>query len=293
MRRTTRFLATATALWTVLGVGGPAAAGGWWSGIPLEGSELGVGERFETGRGEVLFESVEAAARARQGLDRYYAYLIPNLDWSIVDEAMSIAEPGDWWIHPETRIRAGEVEVTGGPSNLARIRISFAVPAVEPGTYALMLCTAGCVRPLADVVPHEVTVAADAATARIGRRLTELQGRVHVVRSRLGHRVSKLERELRVLRSRGAAPEQADALEAAEGRVSRLERRVAELEGAAPALAWLVVGAAGAALLILLPRRRRPRERPPTPPRVVEMELVEPPEMEPEPDPDRTPVPAA
>jgi len=291
MRRTTRFLATATALWTVLGVGGPAAAGGWWSGIPLQGAELGVGERFMTDRGEILFDTVEASARARQGLDRYYAYLIPDLDWSVVDEAMSVGEPGDWWVRPETRIRVGEVEVRGGPSNLARIRVAFDVPEVEPGTHALMLCTAGCVRALADVVPHEVLVTEDPLAARTARELSRLGVRLDATRSRLGHRVAELERELRVARSQETDP---DALDAATTRVVELERRVAELEGSAPGAAWLVVGAAGAALLLLPLRRRRPREGPPTPPRVVEMELAAPPqELEPESEPERTPVPAA
>ncbi len=287
-----RGLLAAAAAWVVLAIAQPAAAGGWWSYIPLQGAELGVGERFTTARGEVLFASAEAAARAKRGEERFYAYLIPDMDWSVVEEAMSIAEPGNWWVRPETRIRVGRVEVRGGPSNLARIRVAFDVPEVEPGTYALMLCTAGCVRHLADIVPSEVTVTADPATARTARELSRVESRLEVVRSRLGQRVRELERG-----SREAPASEADLLEAldrATSRVRALERRVSELEGAAPALAWLVVGAAGAALLLLLLRRRRPRERPPTPPRVVEMELAAPPqELGPESEPERTPVPAA
>jgi len=291
MRRTTRFLATATVLWTVLGVGGPAAAGGWWSGIPLESPVLGGGGSFQSGPGEVLFDGIEAAERARQGVDRYYAYLIPDLDWSIVDEAMSVGDPGDWWIRPASAIRAGEVDVWGGSSNLARIRVAFDVPEIQPGRYALMLCSDGCAQSLADIVPSEISLVDDLVTAQLAKRATRLEERFRVWSWGLGRRVDKLERQLETAREPN--PGLVGALEDASERVRALERRVAELEGAAPALAWLVVGAAGAALLILLPRRRRPRERPPTPPRVVEMELVEPPEMEPEPDPDRTPVPAA
>lgn len=293
MRRTTRGLAAAAALWTILGIAGPAAAGGWWSSIPLRGAELGVGERFVTASKAVLFDSAEASARARGGEDRYFAYLIPSFDWGIVHAAMGVAEPRGWWVQPAVAIRAGEVVVTGGPTNLARVSVRFAVPEVAPGPYALMLCSEGCVQPLADIVPSEIEVFADPVAARTARALE----RARAGRARLAQRVQHVERELRALESRGTDQDLLDAIDAltartrhAERELRATQRRAGELEGAAPAPAWILLGAAGGALLLFLSRRRRPRRGPPESPRPVEMELVEPPK---ELEPDRPPVPAA
>ena len=292
MRRTGRWLVTALLLWTSLAAPGPAAASGGGSWIPLRGSVLATGESFRTQAAEVLFESRRDAARAHAGIDVFYAYLVPDDRW-LIDE-----EPSNGWVPPAVAIRAGTVEIERRPGNWARIRVRFEVPPVEPGEYSVMLCTEGCLEPLGAISPSSVTVTDDLVVARTARELDRLQRAVGSAVRRIGRRVKAVERD-----ATSSTEAEADLIRtvvdlssqmvALERRAEAAEERLKELEGAAPALAWLVVGAAGAALLILLPRRRRPRERPPTPPRVVEMELVEPPEMEPEPDPDRTPVPAA
>ncbi|HEX6207657.1 MAG TPA: hypothetical protein VF058_04775, partial [Actinomycetota bacterium] len=258
----------------VLSTAGPAAAGGWWSFIPLQGAELGVGERFASGRGETLFLTAEAAARARSGEDPYHAYLIPEIDWRIANESASAREYHSRWARPHAAIRVGSVKVWGGSRNYARFRVVFDVPDATPGPYVLALCSEGCAAPLGDVVPSQITLVADPVAARTAREVGKLDWRVNA----LGQRANHLERQIRALRGAGTDPEVIEAIDAltvrAEKearRVQELEARVEELEGAAPAPAWLVVGAAGAALLLLLPRRRRPRGRPPEPP--VEMEL--------------------
>ncbi|HEX6261616.1 MAG TPA: hypothetical protein VF097_02080 [Actinomycetota bacterium] len=216
------------------------------------------------------------------------------MDWSIVRQAMGTQEPRDWWREPDVAIPTGRVDVWGGSRSFALIRVHFDVPGVEPGTYSLMLCSAGCVEPLGDILPSRVTVAADPVAARTAREvgLLTMQGRY------LQNRVGRIQRQIRAMRSADQemlpmmdglttrADEQAR-------RIRELEARVEELEGAAPAPAWLVVGAAGAALLLLLPRRRRPRRPPPEPLVEMKLEALPDPLDDLEPIGERAPVPAA
>jgi hypothetical protein len=242
----------------VLTAPGPAFAGGWWSYLGLQGRHVGPGEKV-IARSEVLFRSTDEAARAAASTtERYYIYLIPDLDWAMVDRAMMEADPGDWWTAPRRAIRLGAVRIRGVDGNLARLRASFEIPEVTPGTYALMACDEGCVRPLADLVPSEIIVAADALTAATARKLEHLSSRMGEVRRGLVRDVRRVEH---------AASEATERANTLMDRVSAMERGVARLLGAptsqpapssAPfAIGWLVAGFVLGAWATAAFRRRR------------------------------------
>jgi hypothetical protein len=133
-----------------------ANAGGWWSWIRLDRTNVAIGEKV-TVHADVMFRSVEAAEAARSGRDKdaFYVYLLSEFDYSLTARAMDKASPKNWWsVGSAQAYRVGRVTFEDGDFNLARASASFRVEkAVPPGKYAVMLCDAGCAHPLADVIP--------------------------------------------------------------------------------------------------------------------------------------------
>jgi hypothetical protein len=133
-----------------------AAGGGWWTSIRLDRERVGVGDEVKA-YANVMFSAVDAIEAEQRGLEQdepLYVYLLGGFDYSIVERAMRKASPRAWWsIGNAKAIRAGRVVVGTGDSNLALASASFRIPEVPPGRYSVMFCSAGCARPLADVIP--------------------------------------------------------------------------------------------------------------------------------------------
>jgi hypothetical protein len=244
-------LALVTALGVLLLAPQAAAGGGWWSSIDVTRSPVAAGQRVEV-KASVLFNSVAAAEAARQP-GRYRVYLLRGFDDSPVERAMRKASPREWWsLGAAQAIEVGPVAVRVLDANFGRARAAFTVPELAAGSYHLMLCTAGCAEPLADVIPAEdFTIVADPATAQLTKRV-----------DRLARRSRKQARQL--VAGRDARSE-----------VDQLRLRLASManddQSPPPATGWayagwLLAGALAGALAVLVLRRR---SRPPRAARVV------------------------
>lgn len=257
----------------VLSLAQPATAGGgWWSYLDVDSPRFSPGQTVEA-RGEFLFPSIEAAQRARAS-GHFYVYLVRDFDYGIANQAMTKAEPGDWWrLGDAEPLRVGEVGLDRFNGNLAHASASFVVPEVELGRYVLMFCDAGCAHPLGDFVPTKVRVVDPVEDLR--RRLDRLQ-------SRTAERVNALRAELR--ETQDGAAEVGD-VEAAQEVTAVLERRLVLLERRlerldedpgtpwAAYVGWLVAGAAlGALIVTALTRRRIPEPLIPLDDRQLEKE---------------------
>jgi hypothetical protein len=236
-----------------------AEAGGWWSYVHVNRSTVAAGERVKVNE-EVLFASMAAAREAREAR-QFYVYLLRGFDYSVVERAMAKGAPGDWWsLGDAEAIRVGRVGLSISQGNLGRARASFTVPGISPATYDLMLCDAGCARPLADVIPTRgFTVVADPAMARMATRI-----------DRLERRVSKQTDLLATIRAAArnassAARTARSEIEQLGARVSATQRRVGAMEDLPGTMRWAyagwsVAGGLLAALIVLMLRRSRPRE---------------------------------
>ncbi len=236
-----------------------AAGGGWWSYVDVNRSTVAAGQRVKVNE-EVLFASAAAAREAREAR-QFYVYLLRGFDYSVVDRAMGKEAPGDWWsLGDAESIRVGHVDLSISHANLGRARASFTVPEVSPATYDLMLCDAGCARPLADVIPTRgFTVVADPAAARMATRIDRLKRRV----SRQTDQLAAIRAAVRDASS--AATNARSEIGQLGTRVSATQRRVGATEDAPGAKPWAYAGwsAAGGllgALIVLILRRGRPRE---------------------------------
>lgn len=133
-------------------VSSSATAGGWWTSVRLERAEVAVGQNVKA-RANVMFssvDSVEAAQRERA----FYVYLLRGFDYSIVERAMREPSPRKWWsVGSAEAFRVGRVVIDRSELNLALANASFRVPEIPPGEYTVMFCDAGCIHPLADVIP--------------------------------------------------------------------------------------------------------------------------------------------
>lgn len=232
-----------------------AAAGGWWSFINVDRSRVAIGETVEVRATEVLFDTV-AEAKQAQREDDYFVYLVRGFDRSVLEKAMMKAEPGDWWsVGDAELVRVGGVDLgRTTDANLVVVRASFRVPDIDPGTYALMLCDAGCVHPLADVVPTTgFTVVADPMTARLARRVGRVEQRLARAQLR------RLDERVLVARAESAAVR--SELEELRAETAVLRRQARESKTPPWIFAgWLVAGIAVAGAAVLLLRRRRTLE---------------------------------
>ncbi len=233
----------------VLATTAPAArAGGWWNGIQFP-ETVAAGDTIEF-TDEVLFETIESAERASN--ENYYAYLIEGLDFEMVEDAMSRDFDPNWWRPGDADFyQAGTVSLHESSSNLVDATIHLEIPQVDPGTYALMLCSSECTKPFADVIPSEVTVAVDGKFAALSRKVEYLRSRVSGLRLNLrtlgrdlrrGLAQPKLQQDVtaverRLARLQGDAQRSERGLENLENRVEALERADNRM-----ALGWLGVG---------------------------------------------------
>jgi hypothetical protein len=136
-----------------------AAGGGWWSNIQVNRTQAAPGQRVELGD-TVAFGSADAAETA-QRTQPFHVYLLRGFDYSVVERAIRMPSPGDWWSPAGAEaIEVGRVTVSVVDGNLARATATFTLPELPPGTYHLMLCDAECAEPLADVIPMRFTVVA-------------------------------------------------------------------------------------------------------------------------------------
>jgi hypothetical protein len=132
----------------------PAAAGGWWTSIRVDREQVAVGQEVRA-HANVMFSSVDAVEAAQSGRvdEQFYVYLLRGFDYSIVKRAMR-ADPGDWWTLGDAEAyRVARVVIGSGDANLALANAAFRVPELPSGRYSVMFCSAGCARPLADVIP--------------------------------------------------------------------------------------------------------------------------------------------
>lgn len=236
----------------VAGLASPALAGGWWSSIGLDGQPVGIGESFRHHVSEVMFDTIEEAERAKE--QTFFVYLVRHFDEGALDDALGRADPGDWWRPVTEPIRAGTVELTSWDANLAEARVRLDVPGVSPGSYHLMLCDAGCDRPLGNLIPAGVTVTDDVLAAQTTRRLLETEARLSLAVQRTRNDLRATRRTLGDVTSRVAAQER---------RVEALEPRPAQTPESPETSPWIAYAGwfvAGGATLLAISRRRPIRE---------------------------------
>ena len=163
----------------------PVSAGGWWNSMHPETQSVAIGEKLSFAVRDVHFATMEAADAARS--EQYYAYLVPEYNRRLLRRAMTVAEPKRWWERPAEAYRVGTVTLSDWNSTLVRARVRMDIPTMPVGRYSLVLCTAGCTKPLADVIPHDnmrVFATGGAAAARELQRVR----REHRVEQRMLHR---------------------------------------------------------------------------------------------------------
>lgn len=245
-----------TALAALLAGAPPAGAGGWWSSISVEERHYGVGEVVRA-RTDFLFASIEEAALARAH-GHFYAYLIRGFDQSVLNAAMSTAQPEGWWsLGGAVAVPVGEVALSGWDGNWAQARVRFTVPDVEPGWYRLMFCDLGCASPLGDVIPTAIQLWEHPSIAQLARKLDGVASRASKVRT-LRAAISDLDEEVAAFPD---APNVASLTE----RVARLERQLMSRQEPATAPWWAFVGwfllGVGTALAAVSHTRRRRRSR--------------------------------
>lgn len=230
-----------------------ASGGGWWSSPHFPSRYLVSGETA-VAEATGLFATVEAAEDA----GRFYAYLIPDLDWRIVDRAMNSYPPGRWWRKPEGAVLVGRVEVLQRDSNLVKSRVTFEVPDLPPGRYAFMLCDFGCIRPMGDTIPVEMKLVDSPQALSLSQRIDH-------VSARLAAETRRVERKLEAsIFEAGSASAPEYKVEYLRDRVSALERAIEQIPTTRPdpsptwplALGWGLAGAASGAALVLARRRR-------------------------------------
>lgn len=241
----------------------PATAGGWWSGIDLQGRYLGSGESL-TVRSEVMFETLEVAQRART-VD-YRAYLVRGIDTQAL-RATSEPQLRRWWTPPAEMTLVGDVELSRWDANLAIANAHLTIPEMTPGYYNLVLCDVGCQTPLGNLSPLRVQVSADAFAAQTARKVEQINARLKLALARVRSDLRRTQRQVRAARSAAseAAAGHAAAAEVAAAThdaIARSEERISALEAGSRSdpwtvyPAWFLIGAATALVGVRFRRRR-------------------------------------
>ena len=185
-----------------------ALAGGWWSFLQVPGEYFGIGETITFKENEVMFETIEEAEGARS--KDFGVYLVQSYNEELLDDAMTRPEPEDWWEPLSTPMRIGDLELIDPDSNLMKARVSFTVPEVSPGRYALVLCSnPDCGQSLGNVIPSEVIVTEDVLLAKTARRVANESFANEMAFVRMRHRLAGVRDQLSDLRTQEAEPEPA------------------------------------------------------------------------------------
>ena len=230
-----------------------AAGGGWWSGISVDRSTVAAGQRVEV-KASVYFQSLAAAEEAGES-GRYYVHLLQGFDYAVLEPAMRVPEPRDWWtLGGAEAIRVAPVTVTVQDHGSGRARATFTLPELPPGTYHVMLCDATCSEPFAQVIPTPgFTVVADPATAQLTRRADRLSGRLHRQATQLA------EGRADAYRARATAEDTQLEIEQLQLTIASLTAEVRRPEPASPwtYAPWLLAAGVAGASVLLIRRRRR------------------------------------
>jgi hypothetical protein len=232
----------------------PATAGGWWTSPRLNRDTAAVGQEVRVHAG-VMFSSVDAVEAAQSGRaeEQYYVYLLRGFDHSIVQRAMRRPSPRNWWsLGDAEAIRVGRVVLGSAELNTALANASFTVPRLPIGTYTVMLCSAGCTRPLADVIPATgFTIVADRVTARVAAQADRLELQARRQAARLDKtRAEAFAAEASASIDRAELRSLSKRLDATDRRVAAAERSIWEH------VPWLFAGV-GLGVLLVIARRRR------------------------------------
>jgi hypothetical protein len=251
MRRAALLLSVAFG--TLLLAPSAASGGGWWSSPHFSSRYLVSGETA-VAETEDIFASVEAAKHPGD----FYVYLIPDLNWRMVDRAMGTYPPGDWWRTPNRAFRVGRVDFVSRDSNLVKAEARFEVPDLPPGGYAVMFCDLGCSKPMANAIPVEMTLVDSPQALTLSKRLDH-------VKRQFAARLARIRRQLRAsvfeARAASATENEVDILR---DRVTELEDGLAEVSAREPVVRtdWrpvIAVAVVGMGTALLLARSGRPR----------------------------------
>ncbi|HEU4488099.1 MAG TPA: hypothetical protein VFS38_02300, partial [Actinomycetota bacterium] len=204
-----------------------------------------------TARAELMFRSVEEARRARAST--YYMYLMSTIDNRALKWAMSRPHPKAWWTPPAELIRAGVVRISGWDTNAAFATATVSIPEVPSGRYYVMLCSAACREPLADLVPERIQVVDDSLSARTARKVETTKYKVQLALQRIRH-----DRRQEVKRRRAAETALAQVVRD----VASLRRRTDSLNDVPRSVPWIAylgwfTGGVGWATAAGMTRRRR------------------------------------
>lgn len=243
------FLVCLLAWWCLHGTA--AAGGGWWSGIGLDDQHIGAGESFTHRLSEVWFPSMRAA-RAAAATDQY-VYLIEDFDRGLLKEAYSRRTPRGWWEPPAEAVRAGKVRLFNWNGNIAQAEVHFDVPDLSSDVYHVMLCDAGCRKPLGDVIPDVVHLTAEPLVAR---KLRALEDRIRRLRA------SVQSSQWDLWRMDRRADRLSSSADLATARLDELDQSSSAIDTRRPAAPWLAYAGwflAGAAAVAVSARRRRSR----------------------------------
>ena len=230
-----------------------ASGGGWWSSPDFSSRYLVSGE---TAVASTTTSPTPPAARLPR-CTRCQSVATPSsaMYWRIVDRAMGTYPPGRWWQQPDRAVMVGGVDFLKRDSNLVKARASFEVPDLPPGKYAFMLCDLDCTKPMADIVPVQMTLVDSPQALVLSRRLDR-------VRDRAAARVAKVRRNLTSdiygVQDFSASENE---LEYLRDRVIELENGLAEFSGREPPVRtdWrpVIVALIGLGAALVLARRRR------------------------------------
>jgi hypothetical protein len=230
-----------------------AVGGGWWSSISVDRSTVAAGQRVEV-KASVYFQSLAATEEAAES-GRFYVHLLRGFDYAVLEPAMRVAEPRDWWtLGGAGAIRVAPVTVTVQDHGFTRARATFTLPEIPPATYHVMICDATCSEPFASVIPTpDFTVVADPATAQLTQRADRLDRRVRRQATQLA------EARADAYRARATGEDAQLEIEQLQLRIASLAADARRPEPVSPwtYAPWLVTATLAGALALLILRRRR------------------------------------
>jgi hypothetical protein len=145
------------------------------------------------------------------------------------------------------------VRISGWDTNAAFAAATLYIPEVPSGSYYVMLCSAACREPLADLVPKPIQVVDDSLSAKTARKLETTKDKVQLALQRMRH---DLRREGK--RRRAAETDVAQVVRD----VASLRKRTDSLDKDPQFVPWIAylgwfAGGVGCATAAAINRRRR------------------------------------